>query len=273
VRVIAVAVASAVAAMVLATLLGPGGEKAPPAAAEAGGSRTPGLLIPVVYVGQLEVEQAAPTEPPGEAGGPAAARPVVRKEPAPPPRKVATREVRGAKPPERAVLERAGGSPRVAAAEPAPAASSQAPPAPAAAPAPGAAPPESPPSPAPEQAPLVPPAATPSSAGAAADGAEDAPAYARDGFRRPEPTTPGCVQNSIRIPRDLASRLPSTLTLRFAVGRDGRADLVQVLGAVPDPRLTEALRSAVSGCSFSPGTDEAGRPTRLWVVMPLRFAP
>jgi hypothetical protein len=101
---------------------------------------------------------------------------------------------------------------------------------------------------------------------------EEAPAFARTGFRRPAPETPGCVEGGIRIPRELGDRLPRTATLRFAVGRDGGADLVQVLGEGVDPRLGEALRSAVLRCRFVPGADETGRPTRLWVVMPLRFA-
>jgi len=233
----------AVVVAVVVSLLSPGGDrKAPQAAADPASGRTPGLLTPVVYVGPVELEAATPAETPKAA---------------PPARGVA-------RPADRAAPQ------RVAAAEPAAPAPADA--APAAAPPTSA--PESAPPAAPEQAPLAPPAPAAATAGgaASAEGAEDAPAYARDGFRRPEPVTPGCVQNSIRIPRDLATHLPPSLTLRFAVGRDGRADLVQVLGAIPDPRVTEALRSAVTGCRFTPGSDEGGRPTRLWVVMPLRFA-
>jgi hypothetical protein len=94
------------------------------------------------------------------------------------------------------------------------------------------------------------------------------------------PQTPHCIERSIRITPALAERLPTSVTMRFAVARDGKADLVQVLpgpdmaqGDRVDPGVGEALRSAVQGCRFVPGADEAGRPVRLWVVMNVRFAP
>jgi TonB family protein len=79
------------------------------------------------------------------------------------------------------------------------------------------------------------------------------------------------VQSSVRLPRDLAATLSGTFTVRFAVSRDGSVGLIQVMDQVPDPRISEAIVSAVQSCEFRPGTDAAGRPTRLWVVMPLRF--
>jgi len=109
--------------------------------------------------------------------------------------------------------------------------------------------------------------------------ASDEPVFAGAGFRRPVPVAPGCIESSVRIPQSLADRLPPSVMLRFAVGRDGSADLVQVLPG-PDrspneriePQLVQALSQAVRGCRFTPGADEAGRLARLWVMMRVRFA-
>jgi hypothetical protein len=100
---------------------------------------------------------------------------------------------------------------------------------------------------------------------------EEAPAFPAAGFQKPAQAVPGCVQRAIRLPRDLAATLTGTYTVRFAVGRDGSAGLIQVMDKVADPRISEAIVSAVQSCGFKPGTDTAGHPMRMWVVMPLRF--
>ncbi|MBI5069974.1 MAG: energy transducer TonB, partial [Deltaproteobacteria bacterium] len=142
--------------------------------------------------------------------------------------------------------------------------------------APAAAPPPAP-SPVSAAAPAAPAVAAPAPAPAPAS---NEPLFAGPGFRRPTPEEPGCIERSIRIPQYLADRLPPAVLLRFAVGRDGTSDLVQVLpgaesgpGSRPvDPRLSESLIQAVRGCRFTPGADDAGRPARLWVTMRVRFA-
>jgi TonB family protein len=100
---------------------------------------------------------------------------------------------------------------------------------------------------------------------------EEAPRHPTEGFRRPRVAEEGCVQRSIRLPRDAASRITGPVTLRFAVGTGGEVSLFQVLGDVADPRVSDALANAVRGCRFLPGADAAGVPTRLWVTMPIRF--
>jgi hypothetical protein len=100
---------------------------------------------------------------------------------------------------------------------------------------------------------------------------EDAPRYPAEGFEKPRLEEPGCVQANLRVPRDLATRLSGAVSIRFAVGVDGTPGLFEVLGEVQDRRLSEALWTALRSCRFAPGKDAAGRPTRLWVVMPLRF--
>jgi DNA-directed RNA polymerase subunit RPC12/RpoP len=245
----AVVIPAAVGAAVAFAVAGSGKRAEGSAAAPS----APGLLNPVVYVGPIAFEPRA-SEPDLPAPAPAP-RQATRPAP-PPPRRTASRESR----PSRAAPERTERTDRAERPrEPAP-------PPPAAAPVA-----VQPPQPQPQLAAASPaPAAAPPPPAQPVE--EEAPAFARSGFRRPAAETPGCVEGGIRIPRELGDRLPRTVTLRFAVGRDGGADLVQVLGEGVDPRLGEALRTAVLRCRFVPGTDETGRPTRLWVVMPLRFA-
>jgi DNA-directed RNA polymerase subunit RPC12/RpoP len=102
---------------------------------------------------------------------------------------------------------------------------------------------------------------------------EEEPVFAGAGYRRPVPTTPQCVERNLRLPADAGGQA-GTVTLRFAVGRSGVADLLDVQagpgwppGRRVEPRLVQALEAAVRGCRFTPGADEQGRPVRLWVVM------
>ena len=101
--------------------------------------------------------------------------------------------------------------------------------------------------------------------------AEDAPQFVRQGFRAPAQESPNCVQSSVRIPRDLQDFVSGPVTVRFAVDRDGSVGRFRVEGKVPDPRIAEAIWTAVRECRFSPGTDDQGHPVKLWVVMPVRF--
>ncbi|GAO04900.1 TonB family protein [Anaeromyxobacter sp. PSR-1] len=100
---------------------------------------------------------------------------------------------------------------------------------------------------------------------------EDAPRYAAAGFRKPNLLVPRCVQDAIRLPRDARERVSGPVTVRFAVAKDGTVGLFQVMGDLPDRRVADAIWTAVRGCRFAPGADAAGKPTRLWVVMPIRF--
>jgi hypothetical protein len=109
---------------------------------------------------------------------------------------------------------------------------------------------------------------------------EEEPVVPRAGYRHPAPLTPRCVEQGIRLPASWADRLPGSVILRFAVGRGGAADLVQMQpgpdrlpGERVEPEIAEALAAAVRACRFSPGADDQGRPTRMWVVTKVRFAP
>jgi protein TonB len=40
---------------------------------------------------------------------------------------------------------------------------------------------------------------------------------------------------------------------------------------VPDKRISDAIWQAVQACRWVPGADAQGRPTSIWVILPLRF--
>jgi periplasmic protein TonB len=99
---------------------------------------------------------------------------------------------------------------------------------------------------------------------------KDEPAYAGVGFVRPRPAERHCVQTRLQIPRGLEG-LAATVTVRFAVGKDGSPSLFMVQSSDPDARLAAAIWKAVRSCRWIPGTNPQGQPTTIWVVMPFRF--
>ena len=101
-------------------------------------------------------------------------------------------------------------------------------------------------------------------------GIEDAPVYASAGFKQPGEVQRGCVGQSVRIPRDLAG-IVSTVTVKFAVNRDGSVSSFQVMGSQPDPRIGQAIWQAIQNCRFTAGADAQGRPVAIWLILPLRF--
>ncbi|HUL60294.1 MAG TPA: hypothetical protein VLU43_13510 [Anaeromyxobacteraceae bacterium] len=101
---------------------------------------------------------------------------------------------------------------------------------------------------------------------------EDAPQWVTSGFRKPAEARAGCVRDSIRLPPDLTGFVSERLTVKFAVGRDGAVSAIEILGAVADRRVADAIRQALAGCRWIPGTDPRGQPVSLWVILPIRFA-
>jgi protein TonB len=65
---------------------------------------------------------------------------------------------------------------------------------------------------------------------------------------------------------------PGHVTARVAVSATGQPTTVQVMGQVADPRISEAVRRAVQACEWVPGADAQGKPTALWVVLPIRLS-
>lgn len=107
--------------------------------------------------------------------------------------------------------------------------------------------------------------------GAQGGGVDDAPAYAMAGFRKPRQSVANCVQDSVRIPRNLQGYISGPVTVQFAIGRDGAPSRFEVkTQGLPDG-ITNAIWQAVTSCRWEPGADASGRPTSIWVILPLRF--
>ncbi len=107
---------------------------------------------------------------------------------------------------------------------------------------------------------------------AGAGSIEEAPRYATAGFRAPREKERGCLQSSMRVPRELAGFVSGPITVKFAVRRDGSIGQVQIMSQIPDPRIADIIRQGLSHCEWVPGADAQGNPTSIWVIQPIRFA-
>jgi protein TonB len=97
------------------------------------------------------------------------------------------------------------------------------------------------------------------------------PRYVADGFLSPKLVSQTCISENLRLPAQLGGAIPDTVTARVAVSATGKPTTVQVMGQVADPRISEAVRRAVQACDWTPGADAEGKPTSLWVVLPIRL--
>ncbi|HUL58101.1 MAG TPA: TonB family protein [Anaeromyxobacteraceae bacterium] len=106
--------------------------------------------------------------------------------------------------------------------------------------------------------------------GAPTNEVEEAPSFATSGYVKPREAEPRCVQNSVRVPQNLAGFV-SLVTVKFAIRKDGTPDKFQILGGTDNAAVGEAIWRAVQSCKWVPGNDPQGRPTAVWVIMPIRF--
>lgn len=101
-------------------------------------------------------------------------------------------------------------------------------------------------------------------------GIEDAPVYATTGFNPPREKQRGCVAQAVRVPRDLQG-IVSTVVAKFGVKPNGQPYAFSIIGSQPDPRIVNAVWQAIQQCDWVAGADAQGRPTAIWVTLPLRF--
>jgi protein TonB len=97
------------------------------------------------------------------------------------------------------------------------------------------------------------------------------PAYARDGYQKARQTVPGCVVNSLRLPRDVLEFEGESATVKFAIDETGAVSQYSYLSGPSDQRVANAIWAAVQHCQWTPGATAQGRPISLWVTMPIRF--
>ena len=106
--------------------------------------------------------------------------------------------------------------------------------------------------------------------GAVPQEVEDAPSFATSGYVKPREAEPKCVQNSVRIPPALTGFV-SRVTVKFAVKKDGTPDKFQILGGTDNAQIADAIWRGILSCKWVPGNDPQGRPTAIWVILPLNF--
>ncbi|MBK9518465.1 MAG: hypothetical protein IPO09_14165 [Anaeromyxobacter sp.] len=100
---------------------------------------------------------------------------------------------------------------------------------------------------------------------------EDAPAYATAGFRKPAPEDPACIGRSVRISSDLLDYVTGPIKVKFAVNKDGTPSRFEVLSAISDQRIASAIWQAIKSCKWTAGADAQGRPTNIWMILPVRL--
>ncbi|MEI6224955.1 MAG: hypothetical protein WCS72_09390 [Deltaproteobacteria bacterium] len=103
-----------------------------------------------------------------------------------------------------------------------------------------------------------------------ASGYEDAPQYMGAGFKAPSMADKNCFRENFRIPPAL-SGFVTAVTVKFAVYTNGSVGAFSVMGSVPDQRIADAIRNALSNCTWTPGADAQGKPTPIYVIMPVRL--
>ena len=101
-------------------------------------------------------------------------------------------------------------------------------------------------------------------------GYEDAPQYMGAGFKAPKMADKDCFRDGFRIPPALAGFVTS-VTVKFAVYPNGSVGAFSVMGQVPDQRIADAIRNALANCTWIPGADAQGRPTPIYVILPVRL--
>ncbi len=101
-------------------------------------------------------------------------------------------------------------------------------------------------------------------------GYEEAPVYMGAGFKAPTMADKNCFRDAFRLPPSLAGFV-SSVTVKFAVYPNGAVGAFSVMGQLPDQRIGDAIRNALTSCTWVPGADAQGRPTAIYVIMPVRL--
>jgi protein TonB len=100
---------------------------------------------------------------------------------------------------------------------------------------------------------------------------EEAPVYMTAGFKTPTLVDKTCLANSMKVPPQLMEMISGPITVKFAVYSNGAVGSFQILTPIPDPRIGDAIKRAITDCEWTPGRDPQGRPHAIWVIQPIRF--
>jgi len=100
---------------------------------------------------------------------------------------------------------------------------------------------------------------------------EEAPRYMTTGFKPPQLADRACLAENMKVPPQLLDMVTGPVTVKFAVYSNGAVGSIQIMSAIPDPRIGDAIKRAITSCEWTPGSDAQGRPTAIWVIQPFRF--
>ena len=90
-------------------------------------------------------------------------------------------------------------------------------------------------------------------------------------FIAPKMVERGCFRDAFRMPFVVVKEL--RIHVKFPVYPDGKIGKVELRERFDDPeiqaRLLASVEQALRSCAWSPGADATGRPTAIYVLMPL----
>ena len=92
-------------------------------------------------------------------------------------------------------------------------------------------------------------------------------------FKAPSMVERGCFRDAFRLPFVAVKDL--RVHVKFPVYPDGRIGRVELMERFDDPeiqaRFLASVEQALRSCAWIPGADANGRPTAIYVVLPLRL--
>ncbi len=92
-------------------------------------------------------------------------------------------------------------------------------------------------------------------------------------FKAPKMVERGCFRDAFRLPFVPVKELQ--IHVKFPIHPDGQVGKVELMerfdDAEAESRLLASVEQALRSCAWIPGADETGRPTELYVVLPLHL--
>jgi hypothetical protein len=94
------------------------------------------------------------------------------------------------------------------------------------------------------------------------------------GVKAPKMVEPDCFRGAFDI-RPLVPKQKVAIVAKFPIFTDGKPGRARLLNQVDDPaiqeRLERSITVAVKSCEWVPGKDGNGRPTLVYVLLPIRI--
>jgi hypothetical protein len=95
-----------------------------------------------------------------------------------------------------------------------------------------------------------------------------------EGLTPPRKVEVDCFRSAFNL-GPLTIKKELKITAKFPIFIDGKPGRVQLLEKFDDPliqsRLEQSITAAVKACEWIPGKDASGRPTAMYVILPIRL--